>query len=152
MGQYRDLCVGCAHKGIKHPPHPPELSVRISNATKGKKKPHRTKEHRKHLSASHQGIPYEEWTGFATAGTYYEKFDEACRERIRSKYDHRCFVCDMTQEDNGQKLSVHHVDMNKMQGCDGHEWKLVPLCRSHHSRSHGNPLKSRIVFLLDQNV
>jgi len=34
----------------------------------------------KRLSATRQGIPYEEWTGFVSNGEYCEKFNEACKE------------------------------------------------------------------------
>lgn len=93
-------------------------------------------ETRRKISAIQQGIPYEECDGFAKDGIYCEKFDEACRERIRAKHDYKCFVCGLRQDENitknGKqiKLSVHHVDKNKEQGCNGHEWKLIPLCMS----------------------
>lgn len=121
----------------------------------GKKKPPRTLEWRKKRSAYMQGVPYEEWTGFSSNGEYCEKFDEACRERIRDKYNHRCFMCDKPQSENITKngnqraLAVHHYDMNKEQGCNGVEWKLVPLCMSCHSKSHSVIWMARIEYLLE---
>jgi len=109
----------------------------------------------KRLSATRQGIPYEEWTGFVSNGEYCEKFNEACKERVREKYDYRCFVCDKSQNENitknGEirKLSVHHVDRNKNQGCDGVKWKLVPLCMSCHGKSHSEIVRTRIEYLLN---
>ena len=111
---------------------------------------------RQRNSASHQGIPYEEWTGFSIPGGYCEKFDDACRERIRKKYGHKCFICDKPQEDNitktakKRKLSVHHADMNKQQGCGDHEWRLVPLCMSCHSSSHTDEWQARVSYILNE--
>ena len=104
---------------------------------------------REKLSAAVQGIPYDEWEGFATDSPYCPKFNEACRESNREKYDRRCFLSGTTEDDNGQKLSVHHVDMNKNQGCDGHVWKLVPLCKKLHSTAHTPTWTARIVYLLE---
>lgn len=126
-----------------------ECRKRISEAGKGRKN---TYESRRKGSATKQGLTYEEWKGFVIKDKYCSAFNEEVKEYIRNKYGCRCFVCDKSQKDNGQKLSVHHVDMNKQQGCDEHMWKLVPLCKSCHAKSHGNPLKSRIVFLIDHNV
>lgn len=160
---YRDLCPGCSHKGIKHPPRTSEHRMKISEATTGKKKSQRTDEHCKRISAGHQGIPYEDWTGFIANGEYCEKFDEACRERIREKYYRKCFLCDKPEDYNITKngkqrlLAVHHYDMNKDQGCNGNLWKLVPLCMCCHGSAHSKILTARIEYLLenvwtDQNV
>lgn len=119
-----------------------ETRKRMSIAQTGKKMPPRTDEARQHMSAGMQGIPYEEWTGFISNGEYCEKFDQACRERIRAKYDYRCLICDKHQDENITKtgrqiaLSVHHVDYSKMQGCDGEKWKLVPLCMICHAKTN----------------
>lgn len=113
----------------------------------------RTEEIRQHYSACKQGIPYEDWTEYVSDGEYCHKFDEACRERIRAKYDYRCFVCDRPQDENIDKnnnvwkLSVHHVDKNKDQGCNGHAFNLIPMCNRCHPKAHYDPLYSRLVYL-----
>ena len=101
------------------------------------------------LSAAVQGISYDEWEGFAQDHPYCPKFNGACRESNREKYDRCCFLSGTTETENGQKLSVHHYDMNKEQGCIGHTWKLVPLCRKWHSKSHSPTWTARIVYLLN---
>lgn len=103
---------------------------------------------REKTSAASQGIPYDEWEGFAMNSPYCPKFDEACRESNREKYDRRCFLSDITEEKNGKKLSVHHIDMNKQQGCDGYAWKLVPLSVKWHNRVHTSLWMARIQYLL----
>ena len=107
------------------------------------------------ISASHQGISYDEWEDFAINQEYCPEFDEVCRESNRDKYDRKCFLCDLPEEENitstgtFKKLNVHHVDMNKNQGCDGIRWKLVPLCIKCHKPSHMKVWVARITWLLD---
>jgi hypothetical protein len=113
----------------------------------GQKRPPMTDIAKQHHSAGAQKIHYEDWNGYAVQGQYCEKFDEACKERIREKYNRLCFVCDKNEENNGRRLDVHHVDMNKDQGCNRNEWKLVPLCKSCHGKAHFDPMKSRLQFL-----
>lgn len=112
-------------------------------------------ETRKRLSIAGQGIAYDEWEGFAIGQEYCPKFNEECRESNRDKYDRRCFLCDKPESENitstgmFKKLNVHHVDMNKDQGCNGHEWKLVPLCMKCHKPSHTKLWVARIIWLLN---
>lgn len=109
---------------------------------------------RERQSAASQGIPYDEWEGFAMNSPYCPKFNEACKESNRVKYDRRCFITGKPEADNitttgkHRKLSVHHVDMNKYQGCDGHAWKLVPLSIKWHNRVHTSLWMARIQYLL----
>ena len=83
---------------------------------------------------------------------YCERFDEDCRERNRDRYSRRCFLCDKDETDNGRRLSVHHVDMNKRQGCDAHAWKLIPLCQSCHGRAHTPMWQARIEYLIPETL
>jgi len=101
------------------------------------------------LSARNQDMPYDEWQGFVGNSEYCDKFDEECRESNRDKYDRRCFLCHIDEYDEDRKLSVHHVDMNKDQGCNDHDWKLVPLCISCHPKAHSKLWQSRIEWLLN---
>ena len=106
------------------------------------------------ISAGHQGISYDEWEGFTTDNPYYYKFNELRRELNREKYDRRCFLCDKSETENittthkQRKLSVHHIDRNKQQGCDDIPWALVPLCMTCHGSVHNDLWESRIMWLL----
>ena len=104
--------------------------------------------YRHRLSAGCQGISYDDWDGYAIATPYCAKFNESCREHNRDKYGRACFICGKEETENGRKLSVHHRDMSKTQGCDGEKWKLVPLCNSCHSRAHNQLCQARIEYLL----
>ena len=106
-----------------------------------------SEESKRKSSATKQGIAYDEWESFACEKKYCPKFDEACRESNREKYGRRCFMCNKTEKANGQKLSVHHVDMDRAQGCDSN-WKLVPLCRSCHGSAHTDELIARLGYII----
>ena len=110
---------------------------------------HQTDETRRKHSAWHQKISYDEWESFACEKNYCPKFNEVCRESNREKYGRRCFLSNLTESENGQKLSVHHVDMDKRQGCEGRRWKLVPLSRKWHTTAHSSLWLARIQYLLD---
>ena len=49
------------------------------------------------------------------------------------------------QKEKGRRpfrLSVHHLDNDKEQGCNGKKWKLVPLCiHCHNSTKIKNKIK-----------
>lgn len=111
-----------------------------------------TDEHKRKISASVQGIDYTDWDGFVDEDKYCHNFNSKLKTHIRCKYDWMCVMCDMTEEEcksvYGEVLSVHHIDKNKDQGCNGHKWKLIPLCKQCHGKSHHDPMKSRIDHLL----
>ena len=170
--QYRDLCRSCAAKN--KPIMSEKTKKKISKIHKGKKV---TKETCKKLSDAHKGkisgmrgkkhtletkiiiscgkqyIDRDKWGGFAKESPYCEKFNELCKESNREKYNRRCFICNKPESENItstgklRKLSVHHVDMNKQQGCNS-DWKLVPLCQLCHLKCHNDLWQSRIEYLL----
>lgn len=141
-------------EGVKHTPETKAKMSAVRTGTRvGENHPlygkSPTMATRRKFSATRQGISYDEWEGFATDSPYCPKFNEACRESNRVKYDRRCFLSDMTEDENGKKLSVHHIDMNKQQGCDGYTWKLVPLSVKWHNRVHTSLWMARIQYLLN---
>ena len=128
------------------PPVSEETLKRMSDAQIGKKHSDDT---RINMSCAQQGVSRDEWCGFISETPYCDKFDEECRESNRNKYYRCCFLCGVDEEENRQKLSVHHVDLNKDQGCNDHKWKLIPLCRKCHGRAHTKIWKARIIWMLD---
>jgi hypothetical protein len=106
-------------------------------------------------SATQQGIPYEEWESFACELPYCPDFNEKCRESNREKYNRKCFLTGLPESENidkngkQRKLSIHHVDMDKGQGCNGKRWRLVPVCMNWHGKVHNELWESRIIWLLD---
>lgn len=79
------------------------------------------------------------WQGGKSFEPYCEKFNEKKKEEVREQYGRKCYICGKDEKDNitktGKiwKLSVHHIDEDKEQGCNGKQWKLVPLCLKHHN-------------------
>lgn len=79
------------------------------------------------------------WQGGISFEPYCEKFDEPFREYLRDKFGRVCFLCPKTEEENGRRLDVHHVNYNKNCGCDGDlTCQFVPLCRSCNSKVNHN--------------
>jgi hypothetical protein len=87
------------------------------------------------------------WKGGISFEPYCRKFNEEFKEYIRDKFDRKCFLCDKTEEENGQKLSVHHVDYRKSCGgvnteeekkADDASCQFVPLCISCNTRVNFN--------------
>ena len=112
-------------------------------------------ETRRRRSATRQGIPYDDWESYATNSLYCPKFNELCRESNREKYGRHCFLTGAPESANVNKsgkmskLSVHHVDMDKMQGCIGNRWKLVPLLMGIHTKMHSEVWMARIEYLIE---
>ena len=102
-----------------------------------------------------EGKPRTQFCPDCNKSGYCYKFDKDCKEQNREKYNRVCFFCEMTEEENGRKLCIHHVDYNKNQGCgETPDWKLVPLCSSCHGITGGRKenrelWEARILYLID---
>ena len=116
---------------------------------------HNDPEQGKRISAGHQHIPYDEWEAFIVKKSYCLDFNEEIRELNRDKYGRMCFLSGLPEIENigkdgkQRKLSVHHYDMDREQGCNDKIWKLVPLCMEWHSKVHNELWEARIIWLLE---
>lgn len=139
---YRVFCKSCIKKGNKNlSGHicTEETKYKISEAEKGKKVDDITKRKMSENHNDQRGTKNPNWQGGISFEPYCVKFNDAFKEYIRSKFGYICFLCPTTQEENGKKLSIHHVNYNKNCGCDGDETcNFVPLCRRCHSKTNGN--------------
>ena len=154
---YGELCRRCAQQNRSD-----ETLKRMSKCKTGENHPMygkpKSEETKKRMSASHQGIAYDEWESYARDSPYCPAFNEKCKESNREKYNRECFICGLSESENiestdkQKKLSVHHIDMRKDQGCDGTDWKLVPVCIHCHRSLHTELWKSRIVYLLNDAI
>jgi hypothetical protein len=110
---------------------------------------HKTDKHRKTLRDNHTDISGEDnpnWQGGISFGEYCPKFNEPFKEGIRNKFDRKCFICDKTEQDNGRKLCVHHVNYDKDCLCDGYKCMFVPLCMKCHAKTgHDRDLWERLI-------
>ncbi len=116
--------------------HSEDTKRKISEAEKGKIISNETK---KIWSEQRSGENNSNWRGGTSFEPYCEKFNEKKKEEIRKQYERKCYLCNRDEKDNiyknGKqiKLSVHHIDNDKEQGCNGKQWKLVPLCMHCHN-------------------
>lgn len=113
-----------------------EAKKKIGDASRGRKHSEETK---RKIGEGETGEKHWNWKGGISHKPYCYKFNYELKEYIRDKFNRTCFLCGRTEGENGRKLSVHHVDYNKKQGCDSEDkWVLVPLCNSCHGKSHYN--------------
>jgi len=66
---------------------------------------------------------------------YPIEFNNDFKERIREKFDRKCFLCGMPEIYNGNKLGVHHVDYNKN---NMDENNFITCCISCHMKTNGD--------------
>jgi len=102
---------------------------------------HHTEESNEKNREKHLGEKASNWKGGVSFDPYCDKFTEDKREEVREKYDRKCLICNTSEKDNLtktnkiRKLSVHHIDGDKEQGCNDKPWFLVPLCMKCHART-----------------
>lgn len=120
------LKISCSHTGKKHND---DTLKKLSDAM---------------LNRNLVGEKNPSWRGGTSFYPYCYKFNDKLKEEIRTRYDRRCYICNKHEDENilsnGKKirLSIHHIDRDKEQGCNGKKWLLVPLCISCHAKSHKN--------------
>ena len=93
-----------------------------------------SKEHRAKLSATQTGKNNHQWQGGISFEPYCPAFNDQLKEKIRNRDNRTCVLCGKGEIQNGERLSVHHIDADKMQGCNGKSWYLCALCNSCNSR------------------
>lgn len=146
---YHARCRSCSLKGDRHPNWKGgkvmliceecevEFPAWSSDIKEGRGRFCTKKCYSKWMSKHFSGKNNPAWKGGASFEPYCEKFNAEFKKYIRDKFGRVCFLCGKTEEDNGKKLSVHHVNGNKNCGCDEDETcQFVPLCVSCHSKMH----------------
>jgi hypothetical protein len=132
----------------------PETIAKRVQSQKGKpKKPHsgdsrigthRPIEVRKKISDKLSGSNNPKWKGGISNISYCFKFNDIFKEYIRNKFNRTCFICNKHEENNVTKtgkiikLSIHHVDYDKLDICNGKSWPFVPLCMQCHGKTSNN--------------
>ena len=146
---YRTLCMSCSHKGKMHTDdakakmsaamigktHTDEHKRKIGEGNKGKTL---TDETKAKMSEAQKGDNNSNWQSGISFEPYCIKFNKAYKESIRELFDRKCFLCDVSEEENSKKLDVHHVNYNKNCGCDSSKCVCVALCHSCHMKTNGN--------------
>ena len=96
----------------------------------------------KNLLGYHSGENHWNYQNGKSFEPYCEKFNNQKKEEIRNQYDRKCYVCNKDELENKYKsgkmirLSIHHIDEDKQQGCNGKQWKLVTSCLHCHQKLH----------------
>lgn len=91
-----------------------------------------------------RGAGSRNWRGGSSFEPYCPKFNNKLKAYIRHKFNYRCVICGnietTTRKDTNctLNLAIHHVDYNKLQGCQGRTWALVPMCHRDHAKTNGD--------------
>jgi len=126
----------CKYCGVSYYTYPSQIKWRGSNFC--------SKDHRINFYKMDNHWAYND---YSSRKPYCKLWSPEFRENVRAFFGYICVECKKTQEENGQKLVVHHVNYLKDALCkEGEHVKdrlFVPLCRSCHGKT--NP-KSRREF------
>lgn len=74
------------------------------------------------------------WKGGISLEAYGLEFNEDLKEVIRNRDRRKCQICEKTELENKEKLSVHHIDYDKR---NNDPKNLITLCRICHLRTNG---------------
>ncbi|MFA5376566.1 MAG: NUMOD3 domain-containing DNA-binding protein [Dehalococcoidia bacterium] len=118
--------ISLAKRGV---PMPLGFGEKITARQVGSKLKDKTK---RKIRDANLGENNPNWKGGASFKPYCEKFTESLRENVRDAFGRKCFLCN--EPENGRRLSVHHCDYNRGQGC-GKSWNLIPLCVGCHGKT-----------------
>ena len=125
-----------------------ETKRKISKSLTGKKREPFTEEHKARLCVVNTGENNPNWIDGRSFESYCPKFNFVKKEEIRNRDYRVCQCCDKSEILNGRRLDVHHIDGDKMQGCNGKRWGLVALCISCNSK----PDTAEKEFLIVSNL
>lgn len=140
-----------ANKGRKHSPKA-KAKMRVAKLGKKQTPDHiakrtakntgqkRSEETKNKMRVSQIGENNHNWQGGISYEPYCVLFNNEFRERVRAFFDYKCVECGKYEVDNdGRKLSVHHVNFDKGSCCNKNIPLFVPLCTSCHGKTtHGN--------------
>lgn len=82
-----------------------------------------------------RGKEHYNWRGGISFEPYGLEFNEDLKEVIRNRDRRKCFICEKTELDNKEKLTVHHIDYNKQ---NNNPDNLISLCRKCHTKTNHN--------------
>lgn len=122
--------------GKNNPMKRPEVRAKNSESRRGK--PHHSEETKRRMRGENNpmrrpevrakfiGKNHPRWIS-GLKRKYPIEFNNQLKQSIRERDNYICQLCGRTQEENGRKLDVHHIDYNKI---NIHPLNLITLCRS----------------------
>ena len=73
------------------------------------------------------------WLGGVSHNPYDTKFNNILKRIIRKRNNYICQECNYSEQELGYKLTIHHIDYNKLNSCSEN---LISLCKSCHSKTN----------------
>lgn len=92
----------------------------------------------KYMGRLYSGENSPNWKGGISFEPYCPKFNRGFKERVRDFWNHECGFCGKSEENNGKKLAVHHVNYDKMVCCNNVAPLFILLCESCHTKTNYN--------------
>ncbi len=86
-------------------------------------------------SENRVGENHPNWRGGKSFEPYPSEWNERLRESVRRKDKKTCQLCGMSEKENKEKLSVHHIDYNKE---NNDILNLISLCHDCHAKTNFN--------------
>lgn len=119
-------------KGRKNPEHSRRMKTKMIGNKYALGMKH-TSETKKKLSLASRLENNPRWLGGKSFEPYNIKWNEKLKEKIRKRDDNICQLCGYHQREFTRKLSVHHIDYNKLNCL---EENLISLCLTCHARTN----------------
>lgn len=95
-----------------------------------------------------KGEKHINWNNGSSFEPYGLEFNEDLKEVIRNRDRRKCFICEKTELDNGEKLKVHHIDYCKQ---NNDPQNLISLCKNCHSKTNHNREHWENILTLDKH-
>lgn len=100
---------------------------------KGNSNPHKGDSTWVNSGTFKSGSKHPNWKGGKSFEPYFPEFNYAFKKEIRKRDKYTCQECEYTEERLGYKLTVHHIDYDKVNNSRDN---LICLCRSCHSQTN----------------
>jgi predicted nucleic acid-binding Zn ribbon protein len=97
----------------------------------------------KHYQVIKYGKDHPNWHGGSSFEGYPIEFNRKLKREIRERDNYKCQECGYTEKQLGYKLSIHHIDFNKM---NNQLSNLISLCKSCHAQTNFNREDWEIYF------